>query len=508
MGLVGLIVALFFLMKDPKFVSWGMRTMFTFQFRKPPELPNAAQRKPLELPGLILEAPNSAQAAELYRQTAVWDVQLAFRSNEWAALAPKRIPPLPVFIGKDGSVVVRNPEASRPGILGVLGMDLQWASGNLTFAGIPFTHAPIRFKGNGTFVESAKTFKKPFKIDLSRSDPPRSLMGRSVLNLANLAADRSYLSDSMAYAFFQSAGVIAPRTAYARVRLSVEGLFNDRLLGLYALIENPDTEWAREAFGGARVTLFKPVTENLFQDLGDSWEHYRDVYSPRGKVKTAERDRLIQLCRLVTSASDADFAARLGEFIDLDAFARFMACQVLLSNYDSFLCNGQNYLMYLNSGSGKFGFIPWDLDHSWGEFAMVMRVDAREHASIEHPWVGEHRFLERCFAVDAFRKRYNATLRSLLETEFTAEKLFPQVDHIAQAIRPFVQEEGTPERFERFEQCSSGAWVPGIRDSSNPMSDNRPAHQIKRFILNRRISVLDQLDGRTIGIRPMRNSNN
>ena len=73
-------------------------------------------------------------------------------------------------------------------------------------------------------------------------------------------------------------------------------------------------------------------------------------------------------CKLVTSGDDAQFAAKLGDYLDLDEFARFMAVTVWLTDLDSILDNGQNFYIYLNPETQKFSFIAWDQDHSFGQF--------------------------------------------------------------------------------------------------------------------------------------------
>ena len=121
---------------------------------------------------------------------------------------------------------------------------------------------------------------------------------------------------------------------------------------------------------------------------------------------------MIQFAQLVTSASDAEFAAKLGDFLDLDEFARFMSATVWLSNMDSILAMGQNFYVYLHPVTAKFQFLPWDLDHSFGQFPMAGTQTQREQLSLQKPWRGENRFLERVFKVEAFKQRYLARMLS------------------------------------------------------------------------------------------------
>ena len=465
-------------------------------------------KQPMEFPALASGAspqtlpPAPASAAELFRTTTVWEARLRFTTNEWDALTPERVPPLLGFLRPDGSAVLRNPAASRAGLAGALGIDLPWSRGALEFSGRSFTNIAARFKGNGTFLASLKSYKRPFKLDLNKHVAGQRLAGRANLNFHNLVADPSYVSDALACRFFRDAGVPAPRTTFVRLRLSVAGRFEDRLLGLYVMVENPDAEWARERFGTKGVALFKPVTPDLFSDLGKAWTNYAQVYDPKTPTTPAQQQRLMELARLVSYAPDQEFARRIGEFVDLDEFAAFLAGQVLLANYDSILSNGQNFLMYLDPRTDRFGFIPWDHDHSWGQFPLVGTAAERAHASIWHPWVGRNRFLERMLAAPTVRTRYEATLRRLRDELFQPERLGQQLDELATTVRPFIAEESA-DRLAHFERTV--AEIPeDDPERTYTGAMGRPAYSFKQFFAQRAKSVSDQLGGREQGVTPPR----
>ena len=156
----------------------------------------------------------------------------------------------------------------------------------------------------------------------------------------------------------------------------------------------------------------------------------------------------------MTQADDAAFAAHIGEFIDLPEFARFMAVMVYLSDLDGILGPGQNLFLHLHPKSQQFQFIPWDQDHSWGQFNRASQ-EQRDKLSIHHPWQGENFFLERMFKVEAFKKLYLARLDEFGKTIFRPERIAQQVDQIAAVIRPAVQEESEA-KLARFDKLVAG----------------------------------------------------
>jgi hypothetical protein len=497
LSLVVLGVTASFLLRSPRVQVWLvsriMRVRATIGLPEPPVVPPGPPYY-----GRVPDASRVRGAADIYQPTNVWTVHLRFSARQWAGLGPNHVPPVPGWLRADGTVVLRNPNASRAGIAGVLGIDLPWSQASVEFGGVSFPRVGARFKGNGTFLEALGSYKRPFKLDLDRYAKGQQLAGRTVFNMHNLIADQSCLRDTLAYEFFRDAGVPAPRTAFARVFLTIDGRFERRLLGLYLLVENLDGAWAQEVFSPSHVALFKPVTEVLFNDLGDDWEAYAGIYDPKTNVSVQEHRSLMKLARLVTRAGDAEFSAGIGELIDLDEFARFLACEVLLAHYDGILAQGQNFLLYLDPRLNRFGFIPWDQDHSWGEFQMIGTTSQREQASIWHPWVGKNRFLERVFGLENFRSIYREQIARLLETLFAPERLDRRIDELASVVRPALAEE-SPEKLARFEKALGGHSHGAVR-GRDASGVKWPGHELKRFVRNRARSVRDQLEGKVEGI--------
>jgi DNA-directed RNA polymerase specialized sigma24 family protein len=477
------------------FLIWSVK----HEARTVPGLMQRAQAWPPHPDSPRLNAAGLRAAADLYRTTNVWLAHLHFARESWEAAQPKRIDPLPHFLQPDGTVLLRHPEAQRSGLAGVLGFDFHWARADIEFGGVAFTNVAARIKGNGTYLGSLYGDKCPFKVDLNKFTKGQKLAGTDELTFNNLVNDHSCLSDALAYEFFRQAGVPAPRTAYAYLSVSVDGQWERKPLGLYVMVEAVDEDFALEQFGSKRAPIFKPVTYELFHHLGDDWPAYETIYDLKTQATAAQQRRVIDFARLVTHADDAEFARQVGAFLDLDRFARYLACEVLLSNYDGFLSNGQNFYLYLDPVSNQFGFIPWDLDLSWGGFFLLGTTRERERASIWHPWVGRNRFLERVMAVEAFQQRYREQLEDLLARRFVPGLLHQRVDEMAGVLRGPIAAESAF-RLGKFEQAVGLRPQGRASGRSEPKGANRPAHQIKRFIDARARSVREQLDGKSEGV--------
>ena len=253
------------------------------------------------------------------------------------------------------------PKGKKNGLSGAMGIEFENVHAALDFEGRSFADVAVRYKGNGTYMMSRGALKRSMKIDLNRYTKDQELAGVTTLNLHSNVTDASWMNEVMAHRLYRDAKVPAPRTAYARVYVTVPGKHERQYFGLYSLVEDMDNRFIQSRYQSQAGALFKPVTRQLFEDLGDDWEKYEQPYDAKGKITALQKQRVIDFARLVSHAPDPEFAARAGEFLDLDEFARYMATTVWLSTMDSLLAMGQNFYVYLNAKTNKFEFLPWDL---------------------------------------------------------------------------------------------------------------------------------------------------
>jgi spore coat protein H len=285
----------------------------------------------------------------------------------------------------------------------------------------------------------------------------------------------------------------------------VPGKYTNQYVGVYSIVENVDNNFTRSRFGTKRGALFKPTTRQLFEDVGDNWSAYQRSYGPKTPVFDEEAKRVIEFSKLVSHASDGEFAARLEEYLDLDEFARFMAVTVWLSNMDSILGMAQNFYVYLHPKTQQFQFLPWDFDHSFGQFPMAGSADELERLSLLKPWNSRVLFLERVFKVERFKRLYLARMREFSETIFKPERIQRQVDELAAVLRPAVQEESA-QLLARFDQVVAGKAIAGGGPGGGGPPFGGPGggfgqamKPIKSFVAVRAQSVNEQLAGKSEG---------
>jgi hypothetical protein len=431
----------------------------------------------------------------VFQSAGISSVHFEFTPADYAGLTPTTSGGFFSFWGNSGKQSwLQGAEGKRNGYAASRGVEFSYVHANVTIDGKTVKNVGVRYKGNGTYFSGAEEGKISLKVDFGEYVKGQRFGTLRKLNLHSNITDATWMNESLALRLHRDAGVHAPRTSYTRVFITVAGRYDRKYAGLFSIVENPDESFVEERGLPVAGAIFKPVTERLFADLGSDWKRYNQSYDPKTKLTQAQQQRVIDLSRLVTRGTDAEFAARIGEFIDLDNLSRYMAVTVFLSDLDGLLGPGQNFYLYLDPRTQKFTFIPWDQDHSFGQFFRGSQ-SSREQLSIEHPWTESNRFLERLFVLPAFKTPYLARLNEFSKTLFVPDRFHKQVDELAVLLRPAVKEE-PPERLRRFEAAVAGQVPPGnAREFSGA---NIP---IKPFVKARAQSIADQLAGRSSGQR-------
>ena len=398
----------------------------------------------------------STSTAEFFAPAKVFTTHLTMTAEAWEAMQPRYGASGGGFGG--GSRFL-GPEGGRNGVAGRQGIEFDYVHATLQIDGWTFRDVAVRYKGNGSFLRATRGGgdKISLKVDLNKYVKGQKLAGLTTLNFQNNITDVGWMNEVLAYRLYRDAGALAPRTTYADVYLTVEGQGARRFLGLYSISENVDDNFFEERFGTRKGAIFKPSTQDLFTDWGPDWEVYNQSYDPKTDLTDAQKGRVIALGRLVSGATDEEFAARIGDYVDLDAFARYFAVLVWLGNHDSLLQNGQNFYTWLHPDTHRMHFIAWDQDFSFGNnrASSTNRGPGPVAWPIERPWWSGNRFLARLYAVEAFRSRYESRLAELSGRLFLPERFAAQVREIAPVIRPSIAREA-PDLLAEFDAIAAG----------------------------------------------------
>ncbi len=215
---------------------------------------NAILMRLTSLVVLAMAVPCDAKAGgEVFGDARLWSVHLRVSREGWNFMHP-------TLAGRGGGLegfiqALRRGSASQPasGADGkrlppnVYGYDFAYVRATARMDGVTYHDVGLRFSGNASYRSASDIPKRSFKIDFDRFVAGQTFQKVKTLNLHNNSYDPECLREWLAYWTFRQLGVPAPRTAFAVVYLTVDGLYDELYLGLYNLVEQVE----RKAFSQA-----------------------------------------------------------------------------------------------------------------------------------------------------------------------------------------------------------------------------------------------------------------
>ncbi|HEX3315817.1 MAG TPA: CotH kinase family protein, partial [Gemmataceae bacterium] len=391
----------------------------------------------------------------LFEPAKIWNVQITVDAKEYQAMQPRGGGGFPGFGGPPRPKPVDGPKRpAREVHRNKFGVDLPWATGTFTIGDQTFKDVGMRYLGNGTIGDASGTIKKSFKIDLDHFGEEARFLGVKKINLHCGVADPSKCRETLGYAAYRAAGVPAPRTSLAEVRLTVPGKYDRELLGVYTIVEHVDKPFLRAFFGTDKGLLMKPEGLRDLEYRGEEWDRYKKNFVPKRDATPGEAKRIVAFVRLIHKADDDEFRKEIGSYLDVDAYLRFLAATAYVANTDSFFVLGHNFYIYLDP-TGKFHFIPWDLDRSFANFPILGSNDQQMNMSFTHPYAGSHRLTERLLATPGVTERYQKLLKELADTPFEKERMLKEVTAIESRVKELV-DRGTKAAEARKERAGPG----------------------------------------------------
>jgi hypothetical protein len=299
------------------------------------------------------------------------------------------------------------------------------------YGGEVFTDAGLRFRGGRPRLFRKKSLKVAFSDEHPFGDRDR-------LNLNAAAMDDDYLTEPLAYWFYERAGVDASRAGFARVHL------NGAFWGLFIEVEGVDETYLRKRDLDPEGALYKAVgvVGSLRKLDGILYGGQEYSYESQYEKKIREGEPYGDLKAFIeglyaTPASGMENF--LEDNLDVERFIRYLAATNLMCVWDSIQ---HNYYLHRDTlGTGRWRVLPWDLDHAWGEWEWQYHHGDTFHVFMgteSHPFAGVWYTWNRLWTVliDAprLRGRYLLRVRDLLETRYAEGPIFGKIDELRAQI--------------------------------------------------------------------------
>ena len=286
--------------------------------------------------GLLVAAPAAAQTFDdLFDPSVLHDIRLVMKAEDWQTL-------------KDHFLEDTYYRA-----------DFHWRDVTVPIVG-------VRSRGSG----SRNPHKPGLKIAFDEYIDGQKPFGLKSVVLANGIQDPVMVKQRLGLGMFTRMDLPSPRVIHARL------FVNEEYIGLYQLIEPVDKLFLARVYGkdqagkvenGGYLYEYNWKSDIDWTYLGPELEHYAELF----EAKTHETDApsilygpIEELFRRINDASDSQFEAEIGPLVDLPQFARYLAVDNFIADYDGFLgaWGANNFYVYRFQGQTLTDWLPWDKD--------------------------------------------------------------------------------------------------------------------------------------------------
>ena len=430
----------------------------------------------------IVSSLQAQDKAEVFGLTKVHEFHLELTVKEWAQM--QKVESGMTIFGPKKFVTKPGEEPIERHLTAGFGLAFPWAHADLHADGKTYKNVGLRYKGNGSYVSTDKMLKRNFKIEIDHYDEDQRFHGLKTITLNSGAVDTSRMREALAYAVFRSAGVPAPRTALAKVTLTVPGKYDKEYVGLYTFVEHVDKAFLKDHFQNGKGLLMKPEGTRGIDYLGDDWAKYKSRYHPKREPTDLEMKRVVEFAKLISKGDDDAFKKQIGDYLDLDNFLRFTAVNTMMPNTDSFFTTGHNFYIYLNPKTNRFAFMPWDLDISFAGFPAMGSIDQQANQNLLKPSAYRIKLIDRLLALPEVKEKYQKVLTEIAANGFAKKKLLAEIDALEKATKePLALEkkavEARKDKRDGFNEFIIGWFAPA---------------DMRTYVARRADAVVSQLD--------------
>jgi hypothetical protein len=353
--------------------------------------------------------------------------------------------------------------------------DEEYVQAQACFQGRAVGPVGLRFKGSyGTLYECFDSEGKmtcprlSMKVKFDEYAEDQRFFGLKRLAFNAYRYDDSRMKEKLAYDLFRAAGIVAPRAAWAVLRVNGESQ------GLYGMVEPLDGRFTAHQFPESPDgNLYKEVwpTHASDQQLLAGLETNTDKADVSGYRAFAQA--------FGAAADNPQRLAVLDRYMGLDTLARFMAVEDAVISYDATTyfwtdgktTNNHNYYVYEESPT-KFVLIPWDLESTFWidpNHAAPHWTVVPADCSLTYTYWGGKATAPGCDgvfnALDTDLDRWRAAARTLLDGPFSVATMNANIDRYQAVIQDAADADPTPTLYTTFDTAVANIrnTLPAIR---------------------------------------------
>jgi hypothetical protein len=287
-----------------------------------------------------------------------------------------------------------------------------------TFARGDSTEGPIdvalRFRGDTIRQKQ----KKSFRISFNSYDSNDNYHGIEKMDLNAEVNDPSLVRSKLVWELFRHLGVPGARSNHVLLYI------NNAFYGVYLNTEHIDERFVKTRFDNNDGNLYRNLWPADLSYLGPSQEDYkfeydgRPVYALRTNEDWDDYEDLVKLISSLDQYSGDALKAELEPLFNVQQYLKALAVDVMSGNWDGYAGDKNNYFLYRDQVSGRFEYLPFNLENSLG-------IDFREvdwSLRSIYEWNLDWRPLyEKILGLDEYRDQYTMYIKQLAAYTASAE---------------------------------------------------------------------------------------
>lgn len=240
--------------------------------------------------------------------------------------------------------------------------DKEWISATVTIDGAVYENVGLRLKGNSSLFgltpeTSGNPEDLPWLIRLNEFVDGEDHQDYEEIVIRSNSTETA-LNEAVAQELLAITGLAAQSP------ISTEFTVNGGETELRLAVEHPDEEWYEDNFDDEDGLLYKADSDGDYSYRGDDAEAYTDVFDQ--KVGDDDMAPLTEFLDFINNADDVTFAADVGDQLDVEAFATYLAFQDLIGNADDINGRGNNSYLQYDTTTEQFTVVSWDLNLAFG----------------------------------------------------------------------------------------------------------------------------------------------
>ena len=391
--------------------------------------------------------------------------------------------------------------------------------GSLTVDDTQLEGVGVRFKGD-TSYRNATTLKKSFNIEIDATDSDLRLFGYKTLNLNNAFTDPSFMRELL-YNNFCRQYVPSPQANFVHLFVNGEdyGVYvnsqqenGDMIEEFFA--DNDGDRWragiAPNAAGGTGNQPTRPQPggprpgggggggTNLLNFggnlswLGDEPSLYESGYILKTEGNPDPWTHLVNTIDTLNNSDPAQWPEELEAVLSVDRVLWMLALENIFLDADGYLAKAGDYLLYHDSNTGRIHPIQHDGNETFHRNATEITGGINADPFHGEDLTNDRPLTARLFAVDAYRQRYLAHLRTILTDTFHWDYFEPKIAAYRALIESDVEADQIKETsyadFRNDTDPDDGELRQFIQDRRDFLLNHSAVNQVSPLILNTDLS--------------------